>query len=874
MQLAGPDPHSPNSASLVQALAPFAQPFDPTPSMDTIDFVCPENWSSQQCIVKLDGSILIMLTTIASRSLVNKDTIRRLTPRQPDAVELPDDGCSKTSRSITFTVHYRDSTLPAFRFQVTHYSAQHKRSQAAASAQEIWPRVTHDPEEGTTYLVSDKTGLLPCPPPDDPSDSVPSLLSFLPVFWLLDYDVDGGRDLDIFDINEEAGLNLVEGDIVLDQSQSRNSIIGEEYRWPKTVPYYMNDDLEINAKGVIHKAFEQYRLKTCIDFTPWNGEANYISIFKGSGCFSSVGNRRVGKQRLSIGSGCDRIATIEHEFLHALGFWHEQSRSDRDDYVTIKWDRIQEGKEHNFNTYDDTTSSSLGVPYDYGSMMHYSKNAFRNGTEPTIVTNIPAFSDVIGQRMEFSDSDLLKLHRLYNCTQGSTFLDSCDFERENICGMIQGQGAQVKWVRVAKADGGPETDYSNMGKCTGSGYFMHFSTAAANTGDTALLESRILHPKRGYQCLQFFFYNSAGPSDTLKIYVREYNSADPNGALRFIKTIDGAPQELWQLHHVSLDVRTKFRVVFQGTKVAAEPTSGGMSLDDINLSETTCPEFIWRVKNFSHVMDNTPMNTPIFSPPFTSKEGYTFQMELYPSGKEDYPGELSAYANLVAREGDTGQTWPCPWKQITMMLMDQHPHIQKRMSNQRSVTTDPTMKAADSDQFFWDDPRKVGTEVTDTDGSKYFRGPGAGTPVYLTQLRARSRDFIKGEDAIFLLTMEDVSHLTKSQPLPLSTVPPPTTAHPGVCIHLHCYNGGVCVVEEGQEFCKCDVGDDWWFYGNLCQHKGTLMDKTILALASSLSVLGVMLVITVASVIIVRMKYKKRRKGAGVVMENMHRETP
>ena len=60
-------------------------------------------------------------------------------------------------------------------------------------------------------------------------------------------------------------------------------------------------------------------------------------------CFSSVGNRLVGKQRLSIGTNCDRIATIEHEFLHALGFWHEQSRSDRDDYVTIMWDRISEG---------------------------------------------------------------------------------------------------------------------------------------------------------------------------------------------------------------------------------------------------------------------------------------------------------------------------------------------------------------------------------------------------------------------------------------------------------------------------------------------------------------------------------------------------
>lgn len=40
---------------------------------------------------------------------------------------------------------------------------------------------------------------------------------------------------------------------------------------------------EVNAKGVILKAFEQYRLKSCIDFKPWSGETNYISIFKGNG---------------------------------------------------------------------------------------------------------------------------------------------------------------------------------------------------------------------------------------------------------------------------------------------------------------------------------------------------------------------------------------------------------------------------------------------------------------------------------------------------------------------------------------------------------------------------------------------------------------
>ncbi len=56
-----------------------------------------------------------------------------------------------------------------------------------------------------------------------------------------------------------------------------------------------------------------------------------------------MGNLKIGKQNLSIGENCDRLGIVEHEFLHALGFWHEQSRSDRDDYVTIMWDQIQEG---------------------------------------------------------------------------------------------------------------------------------------------------------------------------------------------------------------------------------------------------------------------------------------------------------------------------------------------------------------------------------------------------------------------------------------------------------------------------------------------------------------------------------------------------
>lgn len=69
-----------------------------------------------------------------------------------------------------------------------------------------------------------------------------------------------------------------------------------------------------------------------------------LSSYFNASCWSSVGNLQRGLQELSIGAGCDRIATIQHEFLHALGFWHEQSRSDRDDYVSIIWERVLSGQ--------------------------------------------------------------------------------------------------------------------------------------------------------------------------------------------------------------------------------------------------------------------------------------------------------------------------------------------------------------------------------------------------------------------------------------------------------------------------------------------------------------------------------------------------
>uniref|UniRef100_A0A7M4FBL0 Meprin A subunit n=1 Tax=Crocodylus porosus TaxID=8502 RepID=A0A7M4FBL0_CROPO len=650
-------------------------------------------------------------------------------------------------------------------------------------------------------------------------------------------------DQDIFDINEALGLNLFEGDIVLDGE--RNSIIGDQYRWPLTFPYVLEDSLEMNAKGVILKAFEQYRLKSCIDFRPWEGEENYISVFKGSGCWSSIGNRRQGKQQLSIGANCDRIGTVQHEFLHALGFWHEQSRSDRNDYVTIMWDRIRTGKEHNFNTYDDKTSDFLNTPYDFTSVMHYSKNAFQNGTEATILTNIPDFMDVIGQRMDFSDYDLRKLNQLYNCTSSLTFMDTCSFELANVCGMIQSSEDNTDWQHLSQVSAGPTTDHTNMGQCADTGYFMHFSTSTGNARNKAILESRILYPKRGFQCLQFYYYNSGHESDQLNILVREYTSAHPNGTLRLIEEIKGSPVNYWQLYHISLNVTSQFRIIFEGIK-GTGLSFGGLSIDDINLSETQCPHHVWHIRNFTHLLNTSPEGEMgiIYSPPFYSSKGYAFQIGLYVNGTSNNSHNLAIYLHLISGANDDQLAWPCAWQQATMILLDQHPDIRQRMSNQRSVTTDPSklLSAVANGNYV---PDKVGSPAKFANGTEFIRGPGSGTSGFLTHQRLRSRDFIKGDDVYILSTIE------------VSTTPPktPETSAPNPCKRDSCENDGICITVA--EIPLCPVGDDWWYMGKRCEKKGSTRQNMVVAVASTVAVFVVMLIITIISTQCIKRKYHR-----------------
>ena len=59
-------------------------------------------------------------------------------------------------------------------------------------------------------------------------------------------------------------------------------------------------------------------------------------------CYSKVG-RHGGEQIVSIGPGCTTVSIVMHELMHAIGFFHENSRYDRDQFVKVLWWNIKHG---------------------------------------------------------------------------------------------------------------------------------------------------------------------------------------------------------------------------------------------------------------------------------------------------------------------------------------------------------------------------------------------------------------------------------------------------------------------------------------------------------------------------------------------------
>ncbi|XP_043199108.1 zinc metalloproteinase nas-6-like [Amphibalanus amphitrite] len=218
-----------------------------------------------------------------------------------------------------------------------------------------------------------------------------------------------------------------EGDIIITPSDfvtiSEDSDAIEPHKlWPDGVLHYaLAPQFNRNERAVIARAVMEFERHTCLrvrPLPPGDTSRHYVNVVKGRGCYSGVGrmeSTQSRSQELSLGQGCIFPGVVMHEFMHAFGFWHEQSRPDRDNHVFVHTDNIRRNMLINFKKYDWDTVATRAEPYDVGSIMHYGPYAFAvNKFRPTL-TALRDTRTEMGQRKRFSKIDIRKLNRLYGC---------------------------------------------------------------------------------------------------------------------------------------------------------------------------------------------------------------------------------------------------------------------------------------------------------------------------------------------------------------------------------------------------------------------------------------------------------------------------
>ncbi|WP_461611934.1 M12 family metallopeptidase [Cytobacillus kochii] len=214
------------------------------------------------------------------------------------------------------------------------------------------------------------------------------------------------------------GLVIVDGDIILGyedkiikkDKETTEAIIIEPIRnrrWPNKTVFYSFDP-SFPDKQRIDDAINHWESKTSMRFIQRTNEANYVHFVKADGCSSYVGMIG-GKQEIRLADGC-HWGIVVHEIAHAIGFWHEQSREDRNRFVTIHLENVISGTEHNFSQHIND-GQDIGE-YDYGSIMHYDKFAFSKNGKPTIEPTDP--NAQIGQRKSLSQKDINAIAAIFS----------------------------------------------------------------------------------------------------------------------------------------------------------------------------------------------------------------------------------------------------------------------------------------------------------------------------------------------------------------------------------------------------------------------------------------------------------------------------
>lgn len=200
------------------------------------------------------------------------------------------------------------------------------------------------------------------------------------------------------------------GQIGNDKQARTTGLSNNAELWPNGEVFFTIDPGLPNP-GRVTDAINHWRDRTGITFTQRTTQPNYIEFVNSVGCASSVGRVGTGRQFILLAPGCTTGNTI-HEIGHALGLFHEQSRADRDNFVTVNFGNILQGSENNFQTYSVLGRQGFQIDsFDWNSIMLYGSNDFSNGNGPTITRKNGSTFNV--NRDVLSSVDTYTINRMY-----------------------------------------------------------------------------------------------------------------------------------------------------------------------------------------------------------------------------------------------------------------------------------------------------------------------------------------------------------------------------------------------------------------------------------------------------------------------------
>lgn len=240
-------------------------------------------------------------------------------------------------------------------------------------------------------------------------------------------------------------------------------------KWPDaSVPYFIDSNVRSQFRALIAEAASHLQVYTGLYFFPATGSPDSFVFFTEADlgddsdedpCGTSyVGRLPPGRLaggtivrgqpiELSTRSFCHArmLTVLIHEMIHAVGFFHEHQRSDRDAYVNTtctggNWDKQQH--------------TPYG-PYDYVSVMHYGESSCMSANQSLAFVQNPRCRDGLGQAIWtkvgnacLSDHDIAGVRKFYGLDARTTSTANVALVAANYLRRVS--AASVQSVRVVE----------------------------------------------------------------------------------------------------------------------------------------------------------------------------------------------------------------------------------------------------------------------------------------------------------------------------------------------------------------------------------------------------------------------------------------